>query len=113
MGTGASDLKWRRLAAIGGLAAALLLALWLARAFVAAEFARNYFRAHGVTADIEVGTLGLSGASGRFALGPAGAPDFSAQRIELYFDPLRWIPFVTEVRLVHPVVRAQVTTEGE
>jgi hypothetical protein len=106
-------LKWRWLAAIAGMAAAVLLGLWLARAFIAVEFARNYFRSHGVTADVEIGRLGLSGASGRFALGPSGAPDLSAERIELYFDPLRWIPFVTEVRLVRPVVRAQISGDGQ
>ena len=91
----------------------VLLALWLARAYIAAEFARNYFRTHGVAASVEIGALGLSGVSGRFALGPAEAPDFSAERIELRFDPLRWIPFVTEVRLIHPVVRARVTADGK
>ena len=91
----------------------VLLALWLARAFIVAEFARNYFRSHGVTASVKIGTLGLSGVSGSFALGPDDAPDFSAERIELRFDPLRWIPFVTEVRLIHPVVRARVTPDGK
>ena len=43
-----------------------LLALWLARAFIVAEFARNYFRSHGVDASVEIGALGLSGVSGRF-----------------------------------------------
>ncbi|HEY8255615.1 MAG TPA: YdbH domain-containing protein, partial [Rhizomicrobium sp.] len=75
--------------------------------------ARNYFRSHGVDASVEIGALGLSGVSGRFALGPAEAPDFSAERIELRFDPLRWIPFVTEVRLIHPIVRARVTADGK
>jgi hypothetical protein len=91
----------------------VLLALWLARAFIAAEFARNYFRSHGVTASVEIGALGFSGVSGSFALGSDAAPDVSAERIELRFDPLRWIPFVTEVRLIHPVLRAQVTADGK
>jgi len=91
----------------------VLLALWLARAYIAAEFARNYFRSHGVTASVEIGALGFSGVSGSFALGPTDAPDFSAERIELRFDPLRWIPFVTEVRLIHPIVRARVTEDGK
>ena len=91
----------------------VLLALWLARAFIVAEFARNYFRSHGVTASVKIGALGLSGVSGSFALGPAEAPDVSAERIELRFDPLRWVPFVTEVRLIHPVLRARVTADGK
>jgi hypothetical protein len=91
----------------------MVLALWLSRAFIAAEFARNYFRSHGVTASVKIGALGLSGASGSFSLGPSDAPDFSAEHIELRFDPLRWIPYVTEVRLIHPVLRAQVTTDGK
>jgi hypothetical protein len=90
-----------------------VLTLWLARAFIGAEFARNYFRSHGVTASVEIGALGLSGVSGSFALGSAEAPDFSAERIELHFDPLRWVPFVTEVRLIHPVLRARVTADGK
>jgi len=90
-----------------------LLALWLSRAYIAAEFARNYFRSHGVTASVKIGALGLSGVSGSFALGPADAPDFSAERIELRFDPLHWIPFVTEVRLIHPVLRTRVTEDGK
>jgi hypothetical protein len=105
-------LKWRWLAVIGGVAAALLVALWLARATIAAQFARNYFRAHGVNASVEIGALGLAGVSGRFALGPSAAPEFSAENIELHFDPLRWTPFVTEVRLVNPVVRARVLDDG-
>ena len=107
-------MKWRWLAA--ACVTVMLLALagfWLARAFIAAEFARDYFRANGVTADIEIGSLGFSGAAGRFALGPAAAPDFSADRIELIFDPLRWTPYVTHVRLVRPVVRATITAEGK
>ena len=64
-------------------------------------------------ASVKIGALGLSGVSGSFALGPAEAPDFSAERIELRFDPLRWVPFVTEVRLIHPVVRARVTADGK
>jgi hypothetical protein len=95
-----------------GLAVALL-ALWLSRAYIAAEFARSYFRSHGVTASVKIGALGLSGVSGSFALGPANAPDFSAERIELRFSPLHWIPFVTEVRLIHPVLRARVTDDGK
>ena len=91
----------------------VVLALWLARAFIVAEFARTYFRSHGVTASVKIGALGLSGVSGSFALGSAEAPDVSAERIELRFDPLRWIPFVTEVRLIHPVVRARVTADGK
>jgi hypothetical protein len=91
----------------------VVLTLWLARAFIAAEFARNYFRSHGVSASVKIGDLGLSGISGSFALGPDPAPDFSAERIELHFDPLRWIPFVTEVRLIHPVLRARVTADGK
>src|SRR5262249_8323485 len=59
------------------------------------------------------GALGFSGVSGSFALGPGDAPDFSAERIELAFDPLRWTPFVTEVRLIHPVLRAQVAAGGK
>jgi hypothetical protein len=105
-------LKRRWLAAIFGVIVVLMLALWLARAHLAAEFARSYFRAHGVTADVEIGALGLSGVSGRFALGPAGAPDLSAERIELLFDPLRWTPYVTQVRLVRPVVRAKISADG-
>ncbi len=91
----------------------VLLALWLARAFVVAESARNYFRSHGVTASVKIGALGLSGVSGSFALGSAEAPDVSAERIELRFDPLRWIPFVTELRLIHPVMRARATADGK
>jgi hypothetical protein len=106
-------LKARWLAAISGVILVLLLALWLARATIVAEVARNYFRSHGITADVEIGALGLSGVSGRFALGPADAPDISAERIELLFDPLRWTPYVTQVRLVRPVIRAQVSADGK
>jgi len=104
---------WRWLAAGLVVVLAVLLGLWLARATIVAEFARNYFRSHGVTADVEIGALGFSGVSGRFALGPAAAPDFSAERVELFFDPLRWTPYVTEVRLVRPVVRAQISADGK
>ena len=105
-------MKLRWLAAILGVAAAVPLGLWLARAHLAAEFARSYFREHGIAADVEIGTLGFSGVSGRFALGPADAPDFSAERIELHFDPLRWTPYVTEVHLVRPMVRAKISPDG-
>ncbi|MEO8300371.1 MAG: YdbH domain-containing protein, partial [Rhizomicrobium sp.] len=49
----------------------------------------------------------------RFSLGPRNAPEVSAERIELHFDPLRWSPYVTEVRLVNPVVRAAVDADGK
>src|SRR3569833_778467 len=90
-----------------GTLVALLILLWIARAWVAVQFAQSYFRSYGVVSSVEVGDLGLSGASGRFALGPSDAPDVSAARIELHFDPLSWLPRVVEVRLVYPVVRAQ------
>lgn len=89
-----------------------LALLWLARARIAAEFAAAYFRNHGVASSVEIGDLGLSGVSGRFALGPADAPDIAADRIELHFDPLSWIPRVVEVRLVNPVIRARVDDHG-
>jgi hypothetical protein len=102
----------RWLAAGVGVIVVVLLALWLARAYLAAQFARSYFRDHGVAADVEIGSLGLSGVSGRFALGPAAAPDIAAERIELHFDPLRWLPYVVEVRLVKPVLRARIRDDG-
>jgi len=86
--------------------------LWLVRAQFAAEIARNYFRTHGIESSVEIGTLGLSGASARFALGPQGAPDIAVDRIELFFDPLSWIPRVVEVRLVNPVVRVRLNADG-
>ena len=93
------------------LVAALLL-LWLARAQIAARFAQNYFRSVGVESEVEIGTLGLSGGSGRFSLGPRANPTISAQSIELFFDPVSWIPRVVEVRLVNPVVRARLDESG-
>ncbi len=99
-------------AIVFGLAAALLL-LWLVRAQFAAEIARRYFRSHGVESQVEIGALGLSGVSGRFALGPADAPDLAADHIELRFDPLGWTPRLVEVRLVHPVMRAQIGADGK
>jgi len=89
-----------------------LAALWLSRAWLIGQFAERYFRQHGVTAEVEVGALGLSSASGRFALGPRGAPELAAERIELFFDPLRWTPYLVEVRLVNPLVRARVDEAG-
>src|SRR5476651_2362852 len=70
-GHGASDLKRRHwLAAILIGVAVVLVLLWMARAVIAARFANSYFRQHGVESDVEIGTLGLSGASARFVLGP-------------------------------------------
>ena len=93
--------------------AAALLALWLARAFLVARYARAYFQGHGINADVEIGELGFAGVSGRFALGPAQAPDLSAEKIALKFDPLQWKPVVVEVLLVHPVVRARLDATGK
>ena len=95
-----------------GLGAALLL-LWLARAQIAVRFAQNYFRSHGIESSVEIRTLGLSGGSGRFALGPRDNPTISADSIELFFDPLSWIPRVVEVRLVGPEVRARLDESGK
>jgi hypothetical protein len=95
-----------------GLAAVLLL-LWLARAFLVAQYARTYFRNHGINAAVEIGALDFSGVSGRFVLGAADAPDLSAENIELKFDPLQWKPVVVEVRLIHPLVRARVSSDGK
>jgi hypothetical protein len=65
------------------------------------------------SSSVEIGDLGFAGVSGGFALGPADAPEISAQRIELHFDPLRWTPYVTEVRLIHPVVRLRLDEAGK
>ncbi|HWM62194.1 MAG TPA: hypothetical protein VNN98_08570, partial [Rhizomicrobium sp.] len=104
--------RWT-LAILLGLAVVLLLLLWIARVQFAAEVARAYFRQHGIESSVEIGALGLSSASARFALGPPEAPDISADRIELHFDPLSWIPRVVEVRLVNPVVRARLGADGK
>lgn len=93
--------------------AVLLLLLWVARARIAVQFAQSYFRGHGIESTVEIGALGLSGGTGRFALGPRANPTISAERIELYFDPLHWIPRVVEVRLVNPVVRARLDESGK
>src|SRR5688572_22134426 len=103
--------RWIFLGLIG--LAALLLLLWLARAEIAVRVAQSYFRGHGIESTVEIGALGLSGGSGRFALGPRDNPTISAERIELYFDPLRWIPRVVEVRLVNPLVRARLDESGK
>lgn len=92
--------------------AALLVLLWLARAWIAERVALRYFASHGIASQVEIGDLGLSGLSGSFALGPAEAPEISARRIELHFDPLSLLPRVVEVRLVDPVIRARLDAEG-
>ena len=106
-------MTWRRLLLVGlcGLAALALL-LWIARARLAAEITRRYFESHGIASSVQIESLGLAGASGRFALGPADAPDVSAESIELRFGPLRWTPYVVEVRLVHPVIHARMDEKG-
>ena len=91
---------------------AVFLLLWLARAYIAVQFARSYFSSHGVISSVDIGDLGLAGVSGRFALGPRDAPEISAEHIELRFNPLRWLPYVVEVRLVNPVVRARLDGNG-
>lgn len=93
--------------------AVVLVLLWLARALIAARFANSYFRQHGVESQVEIGSLGLSGVSGRFVLGPQASPDIAAEQIELHFDPLRWMPYVVEVRLVNPVVRVRLDADGK
>lgn len=101
---------WIALAVIG--LSALLLALWVSRAMLAETLANRYFREHGIRSSVTIGALGLSGASARFALGPADAPDIAAEQLELRFDPLSFIPRVVEVRLVNPVIRAAVQSDG-
>jgi len=106
-------MTWRRIIGVGLIGIALVvLLLWSLRARLAAELAREYFRSHGVVSSVDIDGLGLSGVSGRFALGPAEAPEISAERIELRFDPLRLMPRVVEVRLVNPVIRARVEENG-
>ena len=65
-----------------------------------------------VVAQGPTGSLGFSGATGRFALGPADAPELAARKVELFFDPLRWKPYLVEVRLTDPVVRARIDEQG-
>ncbi|MES2293438.1 MAG: YdbH domain-containing protein [Pseudomonadota bacterium] len=106
-------MTWRRITGLGLIGVAILaLLLWILRARLAEEMARGYFQSHGIASSVDISGLGLSGVSGRFALGPAGAPDISAERIELRFDPLRWTPRVVEVRLVNPVIRARMAADG-
>jgi hypothetical protein len=108
--------RGRRVAVgIGAFALVLVLialALWLARARLAEEVAQSYFRQHGIDADVHIGALGLAGVSGSFSLGPTDAPTLSARNIELRFDPLRWTPYVVEVRLDAPVLRAAIDDSG-
>jgi hypothetical protein len=88
-------------------------ALWLVRARLVGQFAEYYFRQHGVHAAIDMRSFGFWSASARFALGPQAAPDVAAEEIQLIFDPLRWTPYLTEVRLIHPVVRARIDPNGK
>jgi len=108
--------RGRRVAVWFGIFAIVLvlvaLALWLVRARLAEEAAQSYFRQHGIDADVHIGALGFAGVSGSFALGPADAPTLSARNIELRFDPLRWTPYVVEVRLDAPVLRASIDEAG-
>ncbi len=104
---------WRRLGIVLAAIAVLILALWMARARFVAEAARAYFHSHGIDLSIDVDTFGLWNISGRFALGPADAPTLSADRIELHFDPLSWMPRLTDVQLVNPVVRARINDQGQ
>ena len=92
---------------------AVLAGLWLARAQLAAEIAGAYFRQNNIASSIVFDRLGFSGLSGRLALGPSATPDFSVERLEVDFDPMRWVPRVTQVRLMHPVVRATLTEDGK
>ena len=99
-----------------GLIAILLVVaagLWLARARLAAEIAEGYFRQNNIASRVTFDRLGFSGLSGQLSLGPSETPDFSVERLEVDFDPLRWVPFITEVRLVHPRVRAELTQDGK
>lgn len=93
--------------------AVALSALWVVRARIAGQFAEYYFRQHGVNAAIDVKSFGLWSVSARFALGPGTAPDVAAEQIQLVFDPLRWMPYLTEVKLIRPVVRARVEADGK
>ena len=109
---------WRRLAVwIGAFALVLVLialALWLARARLAEEAARVYFRQHGIDA--------RWCGSGRWACRACRAasrwvrrtrPPCRPAHIELRFDPLRWTPRVVEVRLDAPVLRASIDDQGQ
>lgn len=80
---------------------------------VGAEIAQGYFRQNNIASSIVFDRLGLSGLSGRLSLGPDATPDFSVERLEVDFDPLSWVPRITQVRLVHPVVRAGITQDGK
>jgi hypothetical protein len=103
--------RWLAIIPVG--VAVVLALLWLARAQIAVRFAQSYFQGHGINSRVEIGALGLSGVSGRFALGPADAPDIAAEHIELRFDPLSWLPRVVEVRLVKPVIHARLDANGK
>jgi hypothetical protein len=92
--------------------AAGLLAVWLLRARLAGEIAESYFREHGVQSTVHVSRLGLSGVAGSIALGPADAPEFSAQAVEADFDPLSLMPRLVAVRLIHPVIRVRLDEKG-
>ncbi len=106
-------MNWRRILGVGLIGVvALVLLLWVLRARLAEELARSYFQTHGIASSVAIDGLGLAGVSGRFALGPADAPDISAETIELHFDPLRFVPRVVEVRLVNPVIRARMAEDG-
>ena len=106
-------MNWRRILGVGLIGVvALALLLWVLRARLAEELARSYFQTHGIASSVAIDGLGLAGVSGRFALGPADAPEISAETIELHFDPLRFVPRVVEVRLVNPVIRARMAEDG-
>ena len=107
-------MNWRRILGLGLIGvAALALLLWVLAGAAGGRTGAQLFPDATASPRRSLSTgSAWSGVSGRFALGPADAPDISAEKIELFFDPLRFMPRVVEVRLVNPVIRARMAEDG-
>lgn len=97
---GVSRADWRRVIgwaragdlALEGLSLSLMVAVaigfgtYVGRRVIVGEVAEEYLRRRGVEAEIAVIDVDARGFIGRVRLGPAGDPDFAAERVEVLLD---------------------------
>lgn len=94
--------------------ASALVGLYLARRIIAREALLNWLDARGVLADVDIERFEINGFTGRVRIGPAGSPDFTADRVEAAYElrgfwtGRRFGVDVVAVRLVRPVMKARV-----
>jgi len=100
---------WRALWIFGAAGVGLLIVsagLYVSRERISESLARDWLRTHGVSADLKISAISLTGLSAQMSLGNPADPDLTVERLEVGYGlkgPWSGAPFSVQTRSIHLV----------